>query len=116
VQVEGEEFTIERMSTVRRSGYGMTTLEGSFSELVAREFPAGSFYVDMAQPMANATFYYLEPQSRDGFVGWHLLDEALNELGADERNSSSPLGRGAGEGQLPAVYPIFKVRRVVEKD
>jgi hypothetical protein len=101
VQVEGEEFTIERMSSVRRSGYAMTTLDGTFSQPVPREFPAGSFYVDMAQPMANAAFYYLEPQSRDGFVGWHVLDDALRELGADQR---------------PVVYPIFKVRRNVKKD
>jgi hypothetical protein len=79
----------------------MTELEGEFSEPLTREFPAGSFYVDMAQPMANATFYYLEPQSRDGFVGWHLLDDVLSELGAN---------------QGPAVYPIFKARRAVKKD
>src|SRR5262245_17221825 len=101
VQVECEEFTIERMSSVRRSGYAMTTLDGTFSPLVTRDFSAGSFYVDMAQPMANAAFYYLEPQSRDGFVGWHVLDEVLRELGADQR---------------PVVYPIFKVRRIVKKD
>ena len=89
------------MHVVRRSGYDMTTLEGKFSEPVTREFPAGSFYVDMAQPMANTTFYYLEPQSRDGFVGWHLLDEVLNELGANEH---------------PAVYPIFKARHALKKD
>jgi hypothetical protein len=101
VQVEGEEFKIERMSSVKRSGYAMTTLDGSFSPLVTRDFPAGSFYVDMAQAMANAAFYYLEPQSRDGFVGWHVLDEVLRELGADQR---------------PIMYPIFKARRVVKKD
>ncbi len=101
VQVEGEEFTIERMSSVRRSGYAMTTLDGTFSPLVTRDFPAGSFHVDMAQPMANAAFYYLEPQSRDGFVGWHVLDDVLHELGADQR---------------PVGYPIFKVRRIVKKD
>jgi hypothetical protein len=55
----------------------------------------------MAQPMANAAFYYLEPQSRDGFVGWQVLDKALRELGADKG---------------PVVYPIFKVRRIVKKD
>ena len=37
--------------------------------------------------------------SRDGFVGWHLLDEVLRELVAYERS---------------AVYPNFKVRRLVE--
>jgi len=72
--------------------------------MVTRDFPAGSFYVDMAQPMANATFYYLEPQARDGFVGWHVLDDALQELGA------------GGAGGKPVVYPIFKVRRVLKKD
>jgi hypothetical protein len=101
VRVEGEEFTIERMSSVRRSGYAMTTLDRTFSPLVTRDFPAGSFSVDMAQPMANAAFYYLEPQSRDGFVGWHVLDEVLRELGADQR---------------PVAYPIFKVRRIVKRD
>jgi dipeptidyl-peptidase-4 len=101
VRVEGEEFTIERMSSVRRSGYDMTTLDGSFSPVATRDFPAGSFYVDMAQPMANAAFYYLEPQSRDGFVGWRVLDEVLRELGVDKR---------------PVVYPVFKVRRTVKKD
>jgi hypothetical protein len=101
VHVEGEEFTIARMSSVKRSGYAMTTLDGTFSPLVTRDFAAGSFYVDMAQPMANAAFYYLEPQSRDGFVGWHVLDEVLRELGADQR---------------PVAYPIFKTRRVVKND
>jgi hypothetical protein len=74
----------------------MTVLDGAFSELRVSEFPAGSHYLDMAQPMANAAFYYLEPQARDGFVGWGLLDDTLRELGAAERG---------------ATYPIFKVRR-----
>jgi dipeptidyl-peptidase-4 len=96
VRVEGEEFTIQAMRKEQRSGYAMTVLDGEFAPLAAREFPAGSFYVDMAQPMANAAFYYLEPQARDGFVGWSVLDEILTELGA---------------GTGPAAYPIFKVRR-----
>ncbi|MGQ0732125.1 MAG: M14 family zinc carboxypeptidase [Acidobacteriota bacterium] len=99
VRVEGEQFTIDRMYVVPRFGYDMTTLDGSFSPIVTKEFPAGSFYVDMAQPMANATFYYLEPQARDGFVGWGVLDDELRGLGADQR---------------PVVYPIFKVRRTIQ--
>ena len=75
----------------------MTTLDGSFSPVLMQEFPAGSFVVDMAQPMANAAFYFLEPQARDGFVGWGLLDDALKTLGAAER---------------PVVYPVFKARRL----
>ena len=53
----------------------------------------------MAQPMANAAFYYLEPQARDGFVGWGVLDDRLKTLTADGK---------------PANYPIFKVRRTVK--
>ena len=74
-----------------RAGYDMTTLDRSFAAQ-QREFPAGSFLVDMAQPMASAAFYYLEPQASDGFVGWGVLDGALR----------------AG-----AEYPVFKYRREI---
>ena len=93
---QGEQFAVSGMRKVRSAGYDMTVLDGAFSELRVAEFPAGSYYVDMAQPMANAAFYYLEPQARDGFVGWGLLDDTLRQLGA------------AGH---EAVYPVFKVRR-----
>jgi hypothetical protein len=96
VRVDGEQFVVKRLRKERRSGYEMTVLDGAFSELRGVEFPAGSFYVDMAQPMANAAFHYLEPQARDGFVGWGLLDDTLREL------------RAAGRD---VIYPIFKVRR-----
>ena len=96
MRVDGEQFLVKTMRKARRSGYEMTVLEGTFSELRGVEFPAGSYYVDMAQPMANAAFYYLEPQARDGFVGWGLLDDTLRELGAMERE---------------VIYPILKVRR-----
>jgi hypothetical protein len=88
--VQGEEFMISGIRKVRSSGYEMTTLDGTFSGVQTREFPTGSFYVDMAQPMANAAFYYLEPQARDGFVGWGVLDSVL---------------------RASAPYPIFKVRK-----
>jgi len=92
MRVEGESFAIKQMRIARIGGYDMGALDGAFTPLETREFPAGSFYVDMAQPMANAAFYYLEPQARDGFVGWRVLDEKL---------------RGA------TVYPIFKMRREI---
>ncbi len=100
MRVEGEQFTVDRMRKVRSAGYEMTVLDGTFSELMTREFPAGSFYLDMAQPMANAAFYYLEPQARDGFVGWGVLDAALRAL-------------GAGVGDKKVLYPVFKVRKVM---
>jgi hypothetical protein len=85
------------MCAVPSYGYDMTTLDGAFEPALAREFPVGSFVVDMAQPMANAAFYFLEPQSRDGFVGWGVMDDVLQALCA---------------GQAPAVYPVFKTRRL----
>ena len=96
MRVDGEQFVVKSIRKERRSGYEMTVLDGAFSELRSVEFPAGSFYVDMAQPMANAAFYYLEPEARDGFVGWGLLDDTLREPGAAGRD---------------VIYPIFKVRR-----
>ena len=99
MRVEGEAFLIDQMRVVQRGGYEMATLDGKFSALDTREFPAGSFYVDMAQPMANAAFYYLEPQSRDGFVGWRVMDAPVRTV----------LAKGT-----PAEYPIFKMRRVVK--
>ena len=98
MRVTGEQFNITRMRSVDSRGYALTVLDGEFAT-ATREFPAGTFYVDMAQPMANAAFYYLEPQAADGFVGWHVLDNALRAVGAHER---------------AAVYPIFKVRREIK--
>lgn len=99
IVAEGEEFVIDQFKKVERGGYWMTELGGGFFGPSVREFPAGTYFVDMAQPMANAAFYLLEPQSRDGFVGWSVLDGMLRELGAEER---------------PIVYPIFKYRRGIE--
>jgi hypothetical protein len=95
MKVVGEEFVVDRMA--KRNN--MTRLEGGFFAQAAREFPAGSFFVDMAQPMANAAFYYLEPQSMDGFVGWGVLDQALKALGVEAH---------------PVVYPVFKMRTEVK--
>jgi hypothetical protein len=94
----GEQFVVDRLVKANRGGYDMTTLEGVFSGPTTREFPAGTFFVDMAQPMANAAFYYLEPQAMDGFVGWSLLDAALRGLGVEHH---------------PVVYPVFKYRKEV---
>jgi hypothetical protein len=51
--------------------------------------------------LANLAFYYLEPQSRDGYVGWNVLDQTLIDLGVQER---------------AIAYPIFKYRREVQDD
>jgi hypothetical protein len=99
MKATGEQFVVDRLVKENRGGYNMTTLEGGFYGPSVREFPAGTFFVDMAQPMANGIFYYLEPESMDGFVGWSVLDDYL---------------RGRGVDKYPVVYPIFKFRSEVK--
>jgi len=99
MKVEGEEFVADRMLKARRSGYDMTRLEGGFFTHTIKEFPAGTYQIDMAQPLAHLVFYCLEPEAADGFVGWGLLDAHLKGLGIERRS---------------VVYPIFKYFKVVE--
>ncbi|MFW5947130.1 MAG: M14 family zinc carboxypeptidase [Gemmatimonadota bacterium] len=99
MRAAGEQFVISGWHKERVRGYELGRLEGAFQDTV-RTFPAGTFFVDMAQPMANAAFYYLEPRSADGFVAWNVMDAALRRAGADEP---------------PAVYPVFKLRRELSR-
>jgi hypothetical protein len=101
VKVSGEEFVVDRI--VQRPGgqrqEAPFSLKGGFAPSPVKEFPAGTFRVDMAQPNANTAFYCLEPQAADGFVGWGVLDEHLRSLGADRRS---------------VVYPIYKYFKILE--
>ncbi len=99
VRASGEEFVIDRMIVRRRGGYPMTTLEGGFAAIPAKEFPAGTFHVDLAQPAANLAFYFLEPEAVDGYVGWGLFNDHLRGIGVEDR---------------AVVYPIFKYFQIVE--
>jgi hypothetical protein len=98
LMVEGDEFVVDKMYKVESSGYMMTRLDGGFYRSTKKEFPAGTYRVDLAQPFANLAFYCLEPQVGDGFVGWGLLDEYLKSIGVEDRS---------------VVYPIFKYLKTV---
>jgi len=99
VKAAGEEFVIDKVGQGRSGGYGLVKLEGGFAPSPAREFPAGTFRVDMAQPLANVAFYLLEPQAADGFVGWGVFDDAFKAAGAGERS---------------LVYPVYKYFKILE--
>ncbi len=92
--VEGEEFVFDKLyyKPMGFAKYQMTTLDGSFVKS-KKTFPKGTYQIDMAQPFANVVFYALEPEVRDGFLGWNLMDDYLNNLGANKK---------------PVTYPIFK--------
>ncbi len=97
VKSAGEEFVVDRVGSVRGGGGATTKLEGVFAPMALREFPAGTFRVDMAQPMANAAFYLLEPQAADGFAGSGVFDDYLKSIGAEKRS---------------VVYPVVKVFKI----
>jgi len=99
IKASGEEYVIDKLEKVRLRGYEMTKLEGGFFKSAGKEFPAGTYQVDLAQPLANLAFYCLEPEVGDGFVGWNLLNEYLESLGV-EKNS--------------VVYPVFKYLKIIE--
>ena len=101
IKVKGEEFIIDKFDHVRRGmGYNMTKLYGGFFKSEEKEFPAGTYKLDMAQSLANMAFYCLEPEVGDGFTGWNLLDDYLISLGAKERS---------------IVYPIYKYFVIIEE-
>jgi hypothetical protein len=99
IKVSGEEFVIDKVGQGRGGGYSMIKLDGGFAPSPVKEFPAGTFRVDMAQPMANAAFYLLEPQAADGFVGSGVFDAVFKALGADKRS---------------VVYPIYKYYKILD--
>jgi len=99
VKASGEEFVIDKVGQGRSGGYNMIKLDGGFAPSPVREFPAGTFRVDMAQPMANLAFYCLEPQAADGFVGWGVFDATFKALGVDKRS---------------VVYPVYKYFKILE--
>jgi hypothetical protein len=99
LKAAGEEFVVDRMVKARRSGYDMTGLEGGFFKSSVKLFPAGTYQIDMEQPLANLAFYCLEPEAADGFVGWGLLDEHLKALGVEQHS---------------VVYPIFKYLKIIQ--
>jgi hypothetical protein len=88
---DGESFTISGVRKVRRSGYDMVTLDGTFGAQQAREFPAGTFVVDMAP--AHGERGVLLPRA----AGTRRIRRVGGVLDA--------WVRGPGE------YPIFKYRR-----
>ena len=90
---------IDKIVSVKKGGYDMTQLEGGFFSSARKEFPAGTFQVDLAQPLANMAFYCLEPEVGDGFVGWNLMNEYLYSLGIKEHS---------------VVYPVYKYLRILE--
>jgi len=97
---EGEEFTVTGFSQSSRLNqkHLTATIEGAF-EKMTKEFPAGSYHIDLAQPLAYLAFYLLEPESDDGLTVWNYFDEYLLERGV-ESNS--------------VQFPVFKYMKIIK--
>ena len=57
-------------------GHQERRIEGAYEGATA-EIPAGTWRVEMTQPLARLVFYLLEPRSDDGLANWNFLDEAI---------------------------------------
>ncbi len=100
-KLEGEEFIISQFKQSERESYGghkTVSMEGDF-KTAKKSFPKGSYYVDMAQPLAWLIFYLLEPQSDDGLVFWNYFDDYL-------------IRNKVENGKL--AYPVFKIYQALD--
>jgi len=92
---EGEEYVIDSLRKEQKGDhtlYPMTELQGGFKK-ATKTFTAGTYNIDLAQPLANLAFYCLEPEIGDSLTGWGFLDPFFKEKGAPKYS---------------VVYPIFK--------
>ncbi|MCX6224079.1 MAG: M14 family zinc carboxypeptidase [Bacteroidia bacterium] len=99
ISFKGEQFTVTRLNHADQNyqGHYLADLEGLFQPAI-QDWPAGSFYIDMAQPLAYLIFYLLEPQSDDGLVAWNYFDQFLLNQGVNNQNVIFPVFKSAGAG------------------
>ncbi len=93
VKTEAQEFIINKYTKSEREGFGghkAVSLEGEF-KTVKKTIPEGSYYVDMAQPLAWLIFYLMEPQSDDGLLYWNFFDDYLQKAGVEKGGAAYPV-------------------------
>ncbi len=102
--VEPAHLSVEVFTATRLTGSGRS-MQGHYTSKVEgqatqenREFPAGTYYVRTAQPLANVAAYLLEPLSDDGLVFWNYFDRYLAFQWWPE----------------PKEYPVYKVYESVQ--
>ena len=69
VKASGEEFVIDKVGQARGGGFEMSQARGWIRQVAAQGLPGRDVPGGHGPAMANAAFYYLEPQAADGFVG-----------------------------------------------
>jgi dipeptidyl-peptidase-4 len=94
VSLEVEGFKVQELKGQQRAfqGHRLNSVTGEYFE-EEMEFPTGTLFIPMAQPLANVASYLLEPESDDGLLVWNFFDRQL----------ASQWGRGQ------QVYPVYKL-------
>ena len=89
-----ESFKVAELKGQERpyQGHRLNNVKGEYSE-EERNFPEGSLFIPMAQPLGKLAAYLLEPESDDGLLVWNFFD----------RNLVPQWGRGQ------QVYPVYKL-------
>ncbi len=96
VTLEVESYTVTGLQAATRlnQGHYPNTVEGEYVTGEVK-FPAGTFYVTTAQPLAPVAAYLLEAESDDGFLYWNFFDRYL----------ATQWGGG------PQTYPVHRLMR-----
>jgi hypothetical protein len=76
LRVEAFSVTTLKGSGFSDQGHYTSTVEGAYATKEVT-FPPGTWFVSMAQPLANVAAHLLEPESPDGLVTWNFLDRYL---------------------------------------
>ncbi len=94
--LEVQTFKLKEIKGAERiyQGHRTNTVKG---ETVAekRTFAAGTYFVTMAQPLANVAAYMLEPESDDGLLVWNYFDREIVPQWSREL----------------AAYPVYKLMK-----
>ena len=92
-RINAEVFTISKFTQAARPAFGdhrTVTVEGTFGRKQIN-IPAGSYFVDMRQPLAWLILYMLEPQSDDGLLFWNYFDDYLIPRGVETKATEFPV-------------------------
>jgi hypothetical protein len=93
-KVEAENFKISGIELDKNifQGHVLNTIKGQY-EKAAADFPAGSYYVSLEQPLARLVPVLLEPESPDSLAAWGFFNRVIVQQWSNR----------------PGPYPVFRL-------
>ncbi len=78
LRVEVQAFKLKEIKGADRiyQGHRINTVKGEYA-LETRDFPAGTYFITTAQPLAVLAATILEPESKDGLLAWNAFDRDI---------------------------------------